>query len=322
MGGAHAPRSFSVVGTALTNLPAAAANAATSPEREPHQWLGLIFIIPSFVLIGIFFLLPLVMTVWMSFHNWPLLGKISFIGLENYAELVGDQQLWRSIGFTLLYTALVTVTLFAVSFPLALLVDKPLRAAGFFRTIYFMPVVIGFGAASTLWIWLLNPDSGVFARLLTALHLVNSAPRPLENFWPAMGVIILMVVWKSAGFSMVILLTGLQSVPSDLMEAAKIDGANAWNRFRRITLPLMRNSILLVMVLNVTSSMLAFDQFFVITQGGPQNSTISAVFSIFLASFSSYRLGYGSALSLVLLVVLVAISSIQLAFLRTRPEES
>ena len=291
-------------------------------ERAPRQWLGLLFIAPSFILIGVLFVLPLLMTVWMSLHNWPLLGKISFIGLDNYAELLADQQLWRSIGFTLLYTVLVTTALFVVAFPLALLVDKPLRAAGFFRTIYFMPVVIGFGAASTLWIWLLNPDSGVFAKLLTSLNLVDSAPRPLEQFWPAMGVIILMVVWKSAGFSMVILLTGLQSVPNELIEAAKIDGASAWSRFRRITLPLMRNSILLVLVLNVTSSMLAFDQFFVITQGGPQNSTISAVFSIFLASFTSYRLGYGSAQSLVLLVVLVAISSIQLMFLRTRPEES
>ncbi len=295
---------------------------APATEREPRQWLGLLFIVPSFILIGIFFLLPLGMTVWMSFHNWPLLGKVSFIGLDNYAELIGDRQLWRSISFTLLYTVLVTMALFVVAFPLALLVDRPLRAAGLFRTIYFMPVVVGFGAASTLWIWLLNPDSGVFAQLLTDLGLVSAAPRPLENFWPSMGVIILMVVWKSAGFSMVILLTGLQSVPNDLIEAAKIDGASAWSRFRRITLPLMRNSILLVMVLNVTSSMLAFDQFFIITQGGPQNSTISAVFSIFLASFTSYRLGYGSALSLVLLVVLVAISSIQLAFLRTRPEES
>lgn len=295
---------------------------AAEAERPPRQWLGLLFIAPSFILIGVLFLLPLVMTVWMSLHNWPLLGKVSFIGLDNYVELFGDQQLWRSIGFTLLYTVLVTTALFVVSFPLALLVDKPLRAAGFFRTIYFMPVVIGFGAASTLWIWLLNPDSGVFAKLLTSLNLVDSAPRPLEQFWPAMGVIILMVVWKSAGFSMVILLTGLQSVPNELIEAAKIDGASAWSRFRRITLPLMRNSILLVLVLSVTSSMLAFDQFFVITQGGPQNSTISAVFSIFLASFTSYRLGYGSAQSLVLLVVLVAISSIQLMFLRTRPEES
>ena len=291
-------------------------------EREPHQWLGLAFIVPSFVFIGVLFLLPLVMTVWMSLHNWPLLGQASFIGLDNYVELIGDSQLWNSIGFTLLYTVLVTVALFVVALPLALLVDKPLRSAGFFRTVYFLPVVIGFGAASTLWMWLLNPDSGVFAQLLRLLHLVDSAPRPLESFWPAMAVVVLMVVWKTAGFTMVILLTGLQSVPGEIIEAAKIDGANAWSRFRRITLPLMRNSILLALVLNVTSSMLAFDQFFIITQGGPQNSTISAVFSIYLASFSSYRLGYGSALSLVLLVVLVAISSIQLAFLRSRPEES
>jgi multiple sugar transport system permease protein len=291
-------------------------------ERQPRQWLGLAFILPAIAMIAVFFLLPLGMTVWMSFYNWPLLGKASFIGGDNYAELLGDQQLWRSLGFTALYTVLVTVALFAVAMPLALLVDRPLRAAGLFRTIYFMPVVIGFGAASTLWIWLLNPDSGVFAKLLLGLGLIDAAPRPLEQFWPAMGVIILMVVWKSAGFSMVILLTGLQSVPNELIEAAKIDGASAWSRFRLITLPLIRNSILLVLVLNITSSMLAFDQFFIITQGGPQNSTISAVFSIFLASFTSYRLGYGSALSLVLLVVLVAISSIQLAFLRSRPEES
>ncbi len=181
-----------------------------------------------------------------------------------------------------------------------------------------MPVVIGFGAASTLWMWLLNPDSGVFSRVLLGLGLVDAAPRPLESFWPAIAVIIVMVVWKSAGFTMVILLTGLQSIPTDVIEAARMDGAGPIARFRRITLPLMRNALLLALVLNVTSSMLAFDQFFIITQGGPGNSTISAVFSIYLASFSSYRLGYGSALSLVLLVVLVALSSIQLTFLRTR----
>jgi multiple sugar transport system permease protein len=306
--------------TVSRTIPRAGRKPISRAERQ--QWLGLAFIAPSVAMITVFFLLPLGMTVWMSFYNWPLLGKASFIGGDNYLELIGDQQLWRSLGFTALYTVLVTVALFAVAMPLALLVDRPLRAAGLFRTIYFMPVVIGFGAASTLWIWLLNPDSGVFAKLLLGLGLIDAAPRPLEQFWPAMGVIILMVVWKSAGFSMVILLTGLQSVPNELIEAAKIDGASPWSRFRLITLPLIRNSILLVLVLNITSSMLAFDQFFIITQGGPQNSTISAVFSIFLASFTSYRLGYGSALSLVLLVVLVAISSIQLAFLRGRPEES
>ncbi len=294
----------------------------SAKHREPQGWLGLGFIAPSMAFIGGLFVLPLGMTVWMSFYHWPLLGRKKFIGLENYWELASDTQLWSSLGFTLLYTVLVTAAILTVAFPLALLVDRPIRSAGLFRTVFFMPVVIGFGAASTLWMWLLNPDNGVFSRLLLALGLVDAAPRPLESFWPALLVIILMVVWKTAGFTMVILLTGLQSIPLDVVEAAKIDGASVFARFRRITLPLMKNSLLLALILNVTSSMLAFDQFFIITQGGPENSTISAVFSIYLASFSAYRLGYGSALSFVLLVVLVAISSIQLSFMRKRPEES
>ncbi len=306
-----------MISSVLHNKP----RAIQGREPEPKGWLGLAFIVPSFVFILGLFLVPLVMTIWMSFYNWPLLGRTKFVGLANYAELVADVQLWHSLGFTLLYTVLVTAAIMIVAFPLALLVDRPLRIVGFFRTIYFMPVVIGFGAASTLWMWLLNPDSGVFAQLLRAVGLIDSAPRPLESFWPALGVIILMVVWKTAGFTMVILLTGLQGIPNDVIEAAKIDGANAWSRFRRITLPLMRNSVVLALVLNVTSSMLAFDQFFIITQGGPANSTISAVFSIYLASFSSYRLGYGSAISFALLVVLVAISAVQFVFLRQRPEE-
>lgn len=291
-------------------------------KPEPEGWIGLLFMLPSIAFIIGLFIIPLIMTVWMSFHNWPLLGRTKFVGLANYIELLGDSQLWHSLGFTLLYTGLVTTAIMMVAFPLALLVDRPLRLAGVFRTIYFMPVVIGFGAASTLWMWLLNPDSGVFAQILVGSGLVDNAPRPLESFWPALATVILMVVWKTAGFTMVILLTGLQSIPGDVMEAAKIDGANAFTRFRRITLPLMRNSFMLALVLNITSSMLAFDQFFIITQGGPENSTISAVFSIYLASFSSYRLGYGSAMSFALLVVLVAISSIQLTFMRQRPEES
>jgi multiple sugar transport system permease protein len=292
-----------------------------SGEPEPKGWLGLAFILPGFLFILVLFLIPLAMTIWMSFYNWPLLGRKKFIGFANYSELLGDMQLWHSLGFTMLYTVLVTTAIFVVAFPLALLVDRPLRSAGFFRTIFFMPVVIGFGAASTLWMWLLNPDSGVFAQVLRGIGLISSAPRPLESFWPAMAVIILMVVWKTAGFTMVILLTGLQGISNDVIEAAKIDGASVFSRFRRITLPLMRNSLVLALVLNVTSSMLAFDQFFIITQGGPENSTISAVFSIYLASFSSYRLGYGSALSFALLVVLVAISAIQFVLLRERPEE-
>lgn len=305
----------------MAETPASTTKQSASHDAEPKGWLGLVFILPGLLFILVLFVVPLVMTLWMSFYNWPLLGRKKFIGLANYSELLGDMQIWHSLGFTALYTVLVTAAIFAVALPLALLVDRPLSSAGFFRSIFFMPVVIGFGAASTLWMWLLNPDSGVFAQVLRGIGLIDAAPRPLESFWPALGVIILMVVWKTAGFTMVILLTGLQGISDDIVEAAKIDGASAFSRFRRITLPLMRNSLVLALVLNVASSMLAFDQFFIITQGGPENSTISAVFSIYLASFSSYRLGYGAALSFALLIVLVAISTVQLVLLRDRPEE-
>ena len=280
------------------------------------QWIGAAFISPSYVFILGFFVLPLIMTAWMSLHNWPLLGQPRLIGLQNYRDLLTDTQFWTSMGFTILYTALVTVAIFAVAFPLALIANSGLKGAGIFRTVFFMPVVIGFAAASTLWLWLFNPDNGVIANILIRLHLVVDAPRPIENFWPALGMIILMVVWKTSGFTMVILLTGLQSIPNDVLEAARIDGAGPLQRFFLITLPLMRPSLALALILCVTSSMLAFDQFYIITQGGPQNSTISAVFSIYLASFTSYRLGYGAAMSMVLLCLLVAISSIQLAILR------
>lgn len=306
----------------MTERPGAVPLPEDEPiTREPHQWFGLLLITPSLLFIGLLFLLPLGIAVWMSFHYWPLLGRPAFIGLENFAELLGEERFWRAVRFTVLYTVLVTVALFLVAFPLALLVDRPLRVAGLFRTIYFMPVVIGFGAAATLWSWLLNPDNGVFAELLLQTGLVDIAPRPMESFWPALSVVILMVVWKQAGFTMVILLTGLQAVPDDVIEAAKIDGAGPLSRFRRITLPLMRNSIILALILNVTWSMLAFDQFFIITQGGPRNSTVTAVFSIYLESFSSYRLGYGSAMSMVLLLILVSISAIQLALLNFRRED-
>ncbi|MGZ2373080.1 ABC-type sugar transport system permease subunit [Sinorhizobium medicae] len=118
----------------------ARAARAEAADREPHGWLGLVFIAPSMVFIGGLFVIPLVMTAWMSFYHWPLLGRRKFIGLDNYAELLGDTQLWQSLGFTLLYTVLVTAAILVVAFPLALLVDRPLRNTGIFRTIYFMPV--------------------------------------------------------------------------------------------------------------------------------------------------------------------------------------
>ncbi|MGK9232432.1 sugar ABC transporter permease [Inquilinus limosus] len=289
--------------------------ARRRPARR-REWAGLLFVLPAVALVVVFFVVPLAMTAWMSLHNWPLMGVSRFIGLDNYLAIARDMRFWNALRFTALYTVVVTIAIFAVAFPLALFVEKPRPFGGFFRTAYFLPVVVGFASASLLWSWLLNVDAGLFSPAAEALGLTSGRVNLLADFDPAFWSIIAMVVWKVAGFTMVILMTGLQGIPADYLEAAKIDGAGAWARFRRITLPLMRRTIALALILSVTGSMLAFDQFYIILGGGPRNQTVTAVYWIFNQSFVSFRLGYGAALSMVLLAILLVLSVIQLRLLR------
>ncbi|SHE98988.1 multiple sugar transport system permease protein [Kaistia soli DSM 19436] len=295
---------------------AQAAAAKARPRVDRSQWIGLLYIAPAIILVAIFFVIPLVMTIWMSLHNWPLMGGHTFIGLDNYVAITKDTRFWNALKFTLYYTVIVTIAIFAVAFPLALFVEKPRPLNGLYRTAFFMPVVVGFASASLLWAWLLNVDAGLFSPAAFRLGLTEKKFNLLATFDPAFWSIIVMVVWKVAGFTMIILMTGLQSIPGDLMEAAKIDGASGWQRFTSITLPLMRRTLALALILSVAGSILAFDQFYIILRGGPRNSTLTAVYWIFNQSFVSFKLGYGAALSVVLLVILVVISLVQLRLLR------
>jgi len=302
--------------TAKAGAAAPAAPAKRGSRIDRGQWVGLLYIAPAIALVTVFFVIPLVMTAWMSLHNWPLMGQHRFIGLDNYIAITKDVRFWNALKFTLYYTVIVTIAIFAVAFPLALFVEKPRPMTGVYRTAFFMPVVVGFASASLLWAWLLNVDSGLFSPAAQQLGLTEKKFNLLATFNPAFWSIIVMVVWKVAGFTMVILMTGLQSIPTELQEAAKIDGANAWQRFRQITLPLMRRTLALALILSVAGSILAFDQFYILLRGGPRNSTITAVYWIFNQSFVSFKLGYGAALSMVLLVILVVLSLIQLRLLR------
>jgi multiple sugar transport system permease protein len=291
--------------------------AARRRRSRTRQWKGLLYIAPAMVLVLIFFVLPVLFTVWMSFHNWPLMGQPKWVGLRNYSRMFTDTRFLSAISFTAFYTVIVTVAIFALAFPLALFVERARRGVGVYRSIFFLPVVVGLATASLLWTWLANVDSGLFSPALRALGLTERSINLLATFSWAFTTIVVMVVWKIVGFTMILLLTGLQSIPSDLTEAARIDGAGRWQRFRYLTLPLMRRTLALALILSVTGSVLAFDQFYIMTGGGPQNSMISVVYYIFNTSFSSFQLGYGSALSIALLVALVALSIVQLWLLRT-----
>ena len=238
---------------------------------------GVLFVLPSVLFTLLFFIIPLIMTVWMSLNNWSLLGGHSFTGLGNYGGLASDQQYRRSLWFTTQYTLMVTPPIFILAFILALLVNLPLRGVGFFRTAYFLPVVIGLAASSLLWVWLLNDRVGVFNAILLQLGWIQKPIVWLGTKSLAMGSIIVSIVWKTVGLTMVLLLTGMQAIPEELYQAAMVDGAGFWGQLARITLPLLRRTFALALVISVIGSYLAFDQFFILTRGGPQNQTIEAV---------------------------------------------
>jgi multiple sugar transport system permease protein len=277
---------------------------------------GFLFVLPAALFMLTFFIFPLLMTVWMSFHDWPLLGKPEFTGIENYVTLVQDGQFWSSLWFTTQYTVLVTIPIFLLAFVLALLVNLPLRGIGIFRTGYFLPVVIGLGTSSLLWVWLLNDRVGIFNQILIDIGLVDKPIIWFAQKNTAMFAIILSIVWKTVGFTMILLLSGMQAIPDEIYQAAMVDGANYWGRLTQITMPLLRRTFALALVLSVIGSYLAFDQFYIMTRGGPQNQTITTVYWIFNNSFTYFKMGYGAALSLVLLAILALLSVAQLRILR------
>ena len=287
--------------------------------KMPRRWAGLFFILPCLVVTTVFFIVPLLMTVWMSLNTWPLLGHPSFSGLKNYVDLFQDESFWGAVLFTAKYTLVVTPAIFLFAFALALLVHRSVRFVGIFRTAYFLPVVIGMTTASLLWTWLFNDQVGIFSAVLMDLGLVDEPVQWLGETNSALASIVVMVLWKAAGFTMVILLVGMQAIPTDLYEAACLDGAGWWAQVRYITVPMMRRTFALAQTMSFIGSFLAFEQFFVMTRGGPFNSTITVVHWIYRASFTYFKLGYGAAMSVVLLLMLLVLSGIQLYLLRDEP---
>ena len=288
------------------------------PRRKRNkQWIGALYAAPTAFVVGMFFVVPLGLVVWMSLHHWPLLGAPTLNVPDNYAGLGDDELLRTAVWFTLKYTVVVTVLLFALSFGLALMVQHRGHGVGLLRTAFFLPAAVGFASASLLFLGLLSDEIGPVNNLLAGdgyLSLTSGSPAT------ALGSAVVLVLWRFAGFNMLILLTGLQAIPLDVYEAARLDGATRWQIFRRITVPLMRPTIALVLTLMITGSLLAFDQFWILTRGGPDNSTTSLVMVIYREAFIELDLGSAAAISVALLGVLIVFNAIQLGVLRRRSQ--
>jgi multiple sugar transport system permease protein len=271
--------------------------------------------------VGVFFVLPLLYVARMSGSEWPLLAGDRGPNLpENYTSVAGNTLFWPAVRFTLLYTAIVTVALLGLALLLALLVQEARPGTGLLRTAYFLPSVLGLASASLLFWGLYSPTIGPLSPLLERLGLTDGPISFLGDPDAALLSTVFLVVWKFAGFYMLILLVGLRRIPPEVYEAARMDGASRAQIFRGITLPLLRPSIALTLILCVTGSLLAFDQFFILTKGGPDNSTITVVQLIYREAFQRLDLGTAAALSMLVLVVLLVLNVIQFRGLRRADE--
>jgi multiple sugar transport system permease protein len=279
---------------------------------------GILYLAPVTIFVAVFTAFPLSQMVWMSLHNWSLIEPPRWVGLANFVRLYSDRQFWISLDFTLKYTLYITPILMVGGYLIALLVAKNTPLRRLTRSIVFVPVVIGLAVSSLLWYWLFSYDFGLVNRLLVDLGVVS---RPIiwfgEDADRALWAVIASIVWKVLGFGMLLFVAAIQAIPDDFIEAAEVDGATYWQGVRMITLPLTYKTILLVTLVSTIGSLLAFDQFFLMTAGQPFNRTASSVFWIYLNSFPYLKLGYGAALSLVLAVIVLALTIVQ-AFLTRR----
>lgn len=280
--------------------------------------LGMLYVLPAFALVTLFFLVPLLGTIWTSLRRQPLYGPSEFIGLQNYASALADPLFWSAMWFTVKFTAVTLVIGTVLSFLLALFVSKPRRGVGIFRTAFFLPVTMGYASAGFLWLYLLDGRIGVVNDLLQRIGIIDQPISFLSQTSSSFWAIAILTIWKSAGFAMVIFLIGIQAIPRELFEAFGVDGANRFQTVRLLVVPMLRQNIALVVILGIVVGMLTFDQFFVMTGGAPKGETMTAVFSIYANAFDYQKLGYGSALSVILLAILTLISAIQLLVFRRK----
>jgi multiple sugar transport system permease protein len=305
----------------LGNQSAIRADALVPSRRVPATRRGLslarqeeliayAFILPSLLGFLIFLVAPMVASLGISFYDWELLTPPTFVGLKNFANLLTDRVFKDVMVNTLYYTfGLVPLNL-VISLGLAVWLNTRLRGLTVYRMAFFLPVVTVTVAVALIWRWMYEPRAGIIDAGLHALGLPG--PTWLGDVHWAMPAIIIMSVWKGFGYNMVLFLAGLQGIPVSMYEAAKIDGANGWQRFWRITLPLLSPVIFLAVVLTVISSFQVFDQALVMTNGGPANATNTIVLYIYQNGFQFFHMGYASAIAWVLFGVIFLFTLFQM----------
>ncbi len=283
--------------------------------RNSEKLLGVGLLLPAVVLIAAVVLYPMISTMWLAFFDESLLrpnDPTEFVGLDNFRRLVTDGDFWKIVINSIVLTAGAVAGEVVIGMIIALAVNASYRGRGLFRTLNILPWVIPSFVTAFVWIWLLHPQFGPVNAFLQLLHIINEPIAWLSSGVTAMISLIAVFVWKGLPWTFLVLLAGLQTIPEDWYEAAKVDGASPWQMFRHITLPALRYVLVIVLVLRTIWTFNSFDMVYLLTGGGPARATLTLPMRVYTAGFREYDIGMSSAIAAVMVVLVVLLSVLML----------
>ncbi len=289
--------------------------AQRSGLQRRVTWTAYGFLLPNLIGFLIFTFLPVLAALLISFSHWDLLRPPEWAGVANYQRLVGDPTFHRVLRNTFVYVLGTVPAQMVLALLVAMALNQRIPGRLVFRAAYFMPVVASTVAVALVWRWIFHADFGLLNSALFMLG-VDDPPAWLQSTRWALPAIIIMSIWQQIGFSMVLFLAGLQSVPAHLYEAAKIDGASSWDRFVHITIPMLSSTTFFVLVISIINSFQVFDQAFIMTEGGPANATNTLVFNIYRYAFQFFQMGYAAAMAWVLFAIIFVVTVAQFRYQR------
>jgi ABC-type sugar transport system permease subunit len=308
----------------MTDIRLMAPQPWTGASRTSRHWAkyraGYFFVLPALLLYALFMIYPFIQSVYLSFTSWNGADPVkTWVGLANYQELFHDRLLWTALKHNLIWVVLGTIGPMVIGLLLAVLLGTRPRGFTLFRTVYFMPQVLSAVVVAIVWGWIYNPIFGILNKSLDAVGLESVSRGWLGDPTAALYAVLVAAIWAETGFVFVVFLAGLQTVSKDLLEAATIDGANAWQRLRHVTVPQLANVINVVTALLLIGGFNVFDIIFVMTGGGPANATEVIATDTYKQAFTQNRIGYATTLSLVMTVISL-VASVTFIRLRERRE--
>jgi raffinose/stachyose/melibiose transport system permease protein len=286
-------------------------------------WVQALFILPAFLIFSLFIVIPIISSFYYSLTDWNGLDPaINFIGMKNYHTLFNDSEVWTALKNTVVFAVLVTIFQNVLSLILALLVDGSQWYYRYLRVVFLIPALLSALAIGYIWSYLYNPVFGIINTFLENIGLGQLAQDWLGDRKWSMYSVVFTNIWQWAGISMIIYMAGLQAISSDLYEAANIDGASKWQTFTKITFPLIAPAFTINIMISIIASFKVFDIIYVMTKGGPGTATESLAILLYKKAFNFNDMGYGTAIAVVMFLIILFISIIQLSILRKREVEA